>query len=528
MTTLTAYRPPAQTTQNWHVTKPAAQGRRGIVVSQARAAAEAGVAVLEAGGNAVDAAVAAGFALATVEPWNSGLGGIGFGLVHPAGAAHAHTVDFGPVAPAGLDPASFRLTGNTTTTGFAWPEVEGDINLRGPLSVAIPSTVEGYRAMHARWGRMPVAELLGPAVALARRGLPADWYTTLVIAQNAAGLREFAESARIYLPDGLPPTPPYCGDPAFLVQGELAATLERLRDAGLRDFYEGEIARALVADMAEAGGALSAEDLRACQARIVPAGELPWRGRTLQFAAGLTAGPTFSRVLAALPKPANAEPDAAWFAALARALLAAYTARLDGEGAAASADAGCTTHLTICDADGGMVALTSTLMSAMGSDLVLPRTGVLLNNGIMWFDPRPGRPNSIAPGRRPLTNMCPIILRDGPTPVLAAGASGGRRIMASVLQAFSFVADFGMDPEVAAHRPRIDVSGADAILADRRFGDDVLAALAEVAPTATAEQVAQPINFACPNLVLIRPDGARVGISDAMSPWSAALPERDG
>jgi gamma-glutamyltranspeptidase/glutathione hydrolase len=527
MTQLASYSPPSHTAQTWHVTKPAARGRRGIVVSQARAAAEVGVAVLEAGGNAVDAAVAAGFALATVEPWNSGLGGIGFALVHPAGAARAETVDFGPVAPAAIDPARFRLTGNPTSTGFAWPEVEGDINIRGPLSVAIPSTVEGYRAMHARWGRLPIAELLGPAIALARRGLPLDWYATVVIAQAAAGLRQFAESARLYLPDGLPPTPPYRGDPAFLVQGKLVATLEHLRSAGLRDFYEGEIAAALVADMAEAGGVLSADDLRRCQARFRPAGEMQWRGRTLQYADGLTAGPTFARVLAALPAAAAAAPDAAWFAALARALLAAYAARLDGEGAAASADAGCTTHLTVCDAEGGMVALTSTLMSAMGSDLVLPRTGVLLNNGIMWFDPRPGRPNSIAPGRRPLTNMCPVILRDGTAPVLAAGASGGRRIMAAVLQATSFVADFGMDPAAAAHHPRIDVSGTDAILADRRLGEDVLAALRAVAPTATAEQVAQPINFACPNLILARPDGERVGISDAMSPWSAALAEPD-
>jgi gamma-glutamyltranspeptidase/glutathione hydrolase len=161
----------------------------------------------------------------------------------------------------------------------------------------------------------------------------------------------------------------------------------------------------------------------------------------------------------------------------------------------------------------------------MGSKLVLPRTGVLMNNGIMWFDPRPGRPNSIAPGRRPLTNMCPIILRDGDTPVLAAGASGGRRILAAVLQLLAFVTDFGIDPEAAAHHPRIDVSGPDLILADRRLDADVLAALHEAGPMLTAEHAVQPINFACPNLVLVRPDGERVGISDAMSPWSAALAE---
>jgi gamma-glutamyltranspeptidase/glutathione hydrolase len=519
MQRLAAYAPPPHTAQSWHVAKPAARGRRGIVVAQARAAAEVGVAVLEAGGNAVDAAVAAGFALATVEPWNSGLGGIGFSIVHPAGAARADVVDFGPVAPAGLNPEKFRLTGRDTGDGFAWPEVEGDLNLQGALSVAVPSTVAGYRAMHERWGRLPLRDLLAPAIALARRGLPCDWFSSLVIAINAAGLRQFPESARIYLPDGLPPTPPYRGDPPFLAQGALSATLERLQHAGLSDFYQGEIASALVADIAEAGGVLSADDLRACRARIVPAAEMRWRGKVLQYAGGLTAGPTFSRALAALPAPTAAAPDGNWFGALAKALRAAYAARLDTEGE------GCTTHLTVCDAEGGMVALTSTLLSAMGSDLVLPRTGVLMNNGIMWFDPRPGRPNSIAPGRRPLTNMCPVMLRDGDAPVLAAGASGGRRILAAVLQLVAFVADFGMDPEAAAHHPRIDVSGPDLILADRRFGPDVLAALRDAGPTLAAEHSVQPINFACPNLVLARPDGERIGVADTMSPWSAALAE---
>jgi len=518
MIPLDAYAPPPHMAQSWHVTKPAARGRRGIVVSQARAAAEVGVAVLEGGGNAVDAAVAAGFALAAVEPWNSGLGGIGFALVHPAGAARAQMVDFGPVAPAALDASAFRLTGRPTSDGFGWPEVEGDLNLRGALSVAIPSTVAGYRAMHDRWGRLPIADLLAPSIALARRGLPRDWYTTLILAGNAAGLRHYPESARIYLPDGLPPAPPYRGDPPFMELGNLPATLERLQAAGLSEFYEGEIAQALLSDIVEAGGVLSADDLRGCRARVAAAAAAPWRGKTLQYAGGLTAGPTLARVLAALPPPATATPDAAWFGHLASALLAAYAARLEGEG-----EGGCTTHLTVCDAEGGMVALTSTLLSTMGSKLVLPRTGVLLNNGIMWFDPRPGRPNSIAPGRRPLTNMCPVILRDGDTPILAAGASGGRRILAAVLQLLAFVAEFGMDPHDAAHHPRIDVSGPDAILADRRFGPDVLAALRAAGPTETAEHGVQPINFACPNLILVRPDGERVGVSDAMSPWSAAL-----
>ena len=153
----------------------------------------------------------------------------------------------------------------------------------------------------------------------------------------------------------------------------------------------------------------------------------------------------------------GAAPDAAWYVALARALKAAYAQRLTSLGdAEPQAAESCTTHITVCDADGTMVAMTTTLLSSMGSRVVLPATGILMNNGVMWFDPRPGQPNSIGPGKRPLTNMFPVILRDGAAPWIAAGASGGRRIMAAVLQLVSFVADFGMTPggrrAPAAHR----------------------------------------------------------------------------
>src|ERR1700733_7829605 len=127
------YVPSPHFTQNWVLSKPSAQGRRGIVVSQVRSAAEAGVAILDAGGNAVDAAVATALALAAVEPWNSGLGGIGFALVHRAGQPTADVVDFGPVAPRGLDPSAFKLTGQMTRELFAMPAVENDTNVHGPM-----------------------------------------------------------------------------------------------------------------------------------------------------------------------------------------------------------------------------------------------------------------------------------------------------------------------------------------------------------------------------------------------------------
>jgi gamma-glutamyltranspeptidase/glutathione hydrolase len=521
-----SYTPPLHSSEHWQLTKPAATGRRGVVVSQAKAAAEAGVAILEAGGNAVDAVVGAAFALATVEPWNSGLGGIGFTLVHRAGQPTAEVVDFGPVAPRNLSPGNFRLTGRMSPDLFRWAEVEGDANIHGPLSGAIPSSVAGYHRLHSTWGRMPLADVMAPAVALAKRGLPADWVTTMKIALSASVLRQYPESARIYLPGGLPPIPPYQGEPGFFRQGRLPDTLERLQHAGLRDFYEGDVARMLVQDMHEVGGVVDATDLANCQARILPATQVPWRdGRTLQLATGLTAAPTLTAVLARMREATyGTAPDAAWYATLATELRSAYADRLAGLGADEPDESDtCTTHLTVCDGDGTMVAMTTTLMSSMGSRVVLPSTGVLLNNGIMWFDPRPGQANSIAPGKRPLCNMCPVILLQDGRPVLAGGASGGRRIMAAVFQLMSFIADFGMDPQTAAHHPRIDVSGAEDITADRRLGEAVIAALQDCGPVSVVTHGIMPINFACPNVIVQNPDGTRTGVSDALSPWSAAV-----
>jgi gamma-glutamyltranspeptidase / glutathione hydrolase len=246
----------------------------------------------------------------------------------------------------------------------------------------------------------------------------------------------------------------------------------------------------------------------------------------VQLTGGLTAAPTLKRVLEGMADApyGGAAPSAAWYRALARVMKAAYAERFArlGETEPLAAES-CTTHLTACDAEGNTVAMTTTLMSSFGSRVLLPQSGVLLNNGMMWFDPRPGTPNSIAPGKRPLCNMLPVMLTEGGRPFLAAGASGGRRIMAAVFQLMTFIADFGMAVETAAHHPRIDVSSADGTSADRRLPADVLDALAADGPLEVVEHNAVPINFACPNVIVQAADGTRTGISDAVSPWSGAV-----
>src|SRR5260370_29346829 len=259
-----------QLTQNWDIRKPPVSSRGGVVAWQSGPAARVGAEVLQADGSAVDAVVATAFALAAVEPWNSGLGGIGFMVVHQGGADRAEVVDFGPVAPHRLDPAAFPLTGDMRTELFTWPQVVGDRNMHGPLSFAIPSAVRGYALAVERFGRLPWRELIQPAIGLARAGLPVDWFTTVKGASAAADLRRYEESRRVWLPDTLPPVSPPDSDSMSLPLGRLAETLERLAETGPADFYQGEIARSIVAHTRAGGRVLSPEGLGSCPAHSLP------------------------------------------------------------------------------------------------------------------------------------------------------------------------------------------------------------------------------------------------------------------
>ncbi len=523
--TLAGFELPGHVTQNATVRKAAVSGTRGVVVSQSRVASEVGLAVLDAGGNAADAAVAAAFVLASAEPWNSGLGGIGFGLIRRPGG-EVDVLDFGPVAPLALEPDSFPVTGRVSADIFAWPEVVDDRNVNGPLSFCVPSAVAGYGLLHETFGRLRRDDILAPAVAVARRGLAADWFTTIKLAQSAGILKQYEESARIYLPNGTVPVPPEQGTVGFIQQGNLADTIERIRIEGYGAFYSGELSATLLGDLQRAGSVMTRQDLASCAARLSPARSVDWRGAGRVYLPGdLTAAPSFAGVVRQMEKvePALA-PDANWYSELAAALRSSFARRLEGKTDPIEPVGTCTSHLSVMDADGMTVSLTTTLLGTMGSRQVLPATGILMNNGAMWFDPRPGRPNSVAGGKRPLTNMLPVIFVGEDGRVLAAGSSGGRRIMASVYQMLSYVLDFGMDLDAAAHHPRIDVSSADRVGADRRLDDTILDRLAE--RNASALEVVEhgpvPINFACPGAIL-RHGEMTSGVSDTMSPWSCAL-----
>jgi len=513
--------------QNWNVSKPLVTSRGGIVASQNRIASEAGAHILAAGGNAIDAAVATGLALAAVEPWNSGLGGVGFMMVYLARENRVQVVDFGPISPAGLDPADYPLTGGYTSDLFTWPSVKDDRNVHGPMSIAIPGHVDGLATALDKFGTLPFRDVVQPAIALADEGMAVDWYLTLKVATMAKELSRYPVTRDIWLPGGFPPVTAAGAPLGRLKLKGLAETLRRLAESGPRDFYEGEIAAGIARDIRAMGGNLSSRDLANFHARIVDPIETEYHGAKLALPPQLTAGPTMLRALEPLRslKFAGGRPGSEAFIAYAAALRDAYAERLTSMGDNSDhRDPSTTTHLNVIDRDGNMVALTQTLLSVFGSKVVLPSSGVLMNNGIMWFDPRPETPNCLAPGKRALSNMCPVIATLEGKPWFAIGASGGRKILPAVYQISSFLIDHGMTLDVAFHQPRIDASGGDTVGVDPRHSAATKQALAGKFPLSMTELVVYPTNFACPSAVLHDPKtGEHQGISDVMSPWSGAV-----
>lgn len=501
----------------------------GVVASQHRKAAQVGAAVLAAGGDAVDAAVATSFALGVVEPWMSGLAAGGCMVLWRADERRAHVVNYGMRSPRELDPKDYPLSGAGRNTDlFPWESVVGDRNVQGATAVAVPGVVSGMGLAHGRYGRKEWRELLGPAIALAQDGLLVDWYSGLVTASTARALSLDPDAAAMFLDEGRWPIMGAWTTTAerHLDQRALAASLRQVADGGPRALYEGALAKALVADVRAKGGSLSEEDLAAYQAEWAEPLAIPYRGGHVYAAPGLTGGPTFAQALRLLEErlPAGGRgPDAQAYRALARSLDEAFRTRLSGMGDHESAKApGCTTHFSVVDRHGNMCAVTQTLLSIFGSRVVSPATGILLNNGIMWFDPEQGKPNSLGPAKRVLANYCPVIGATADGRQFALGASGGRKILGAVLQLSSFLVDHGMSLEAAFHQPRIDVSGSGQVTADQSLAPEILQALAEEMPTATTRRTVFPYAFACPAGVL-REGGRNMGCTEIMSPWGDAV-----
>ncbi|MBV8031542.1 MAG: gamma-glutamyltransferase [Betaproteobacteria bacterium] len=504
------------------IRKPAVSSKGGIVAAQHRRAAQVGAEVLEAGGDAVDAAVATSFAIGVVEPWMSGLAAGGAMVLWRASEQKAYAVDYGMRAPRALDPAHYPLAGTGRASDLLpWPAVKDDRNLEGATAVAVPGVVAGMALAHERMGRIPWRELVEPAVGLAREGMLLDWYSGLLIASNARALSRDSDAARLFLEEGRwPPLGTWTGiNEKRLDQRTLAASLEQVAREGAGALYGGELGRALARDVQAKGGSLSEADFGAYHAEIRDALQVPYRGGRVHVAPGMTGGPTLAQALKRLS--AIAKPS---YSDYAKALDLAWRERLAASGDRDESSA-CTTHFSVVDRHGNLCAVTQTLLSIFGSRVVSASTGIPLNNGIMWFDPEPGKPNSLAPGKRCLGNYCPIVGEAADGRLFALGASGGRKIVGTVLQLASFLLDDAASLEEAFHRPRIDVSGEGRIVADQTLPRDVLAALQEVLPTVAARRTHFPYSFAVPAGVL-REGDANSGCTEIMSPWGDAVAER--
>ncbi|TDK52383.1 gamma-glutamyltransferase [Antarcticimicrobium luteum] len=513
------------------VTKTVIETEGGVVAAQHSLAAQAGADVLAAGGDAVDAAVATSFVLGVLEPWMSGPAGGGAMMLWRADKGEAIALNHGMRAPAALNPADYPLSGQGVAGDlFPWEGVVDNRNVQGATAVAVPGVVDGLGQAHERWGRMPWAELLAPAIAHARQGMLVDWFAALIIASCTRELAKDADAAALFLEDGQWPTIGAWTSIAEkrLDQSKMADSLDQIARGGARALYDGDLGAAMAADIQAKGGCLSHDDLRAYRAEFHPALSFDYRAARLHAVPGLTAGPTLQEAMsvAARTPLTSALPDGAAFAAYARGLKAAYQTRLSGMGDNSEhPDApGCTTHFSVVDRHGNMVAQTQTLLSIFGSRVVSGSTGFMMNNGIMWFDPVQGRPNSLGAGKRCLMNVCPVIGEAPGDTMFAFGASGGRKIVSAVAQLSGFVADFGMDVGAAFHHPRIDVSGGPFVIADETLPPEVTQELAQEHEVRTARRTLFPYAFACPAGVMRR-QGRNSGCTEIMSPWGDAISE---
>jgi gamma-glutamyltranspeptidase/glutathione hydrolase len=491
------------------------RARRAMVVAQEANAAGAGLDVLRKGGNAIDAAVAVGFALAVTLPSAGNLGGGGFLLARFADGTSTF-IDFRERAPLSSTPDMY-LDGSGNPTRDS---------VQGWRAAGVPGTVRGLEAAHKKYGSRPWAELVEPAVQLARNGFEVTWQLSESLRRSAKQMEPFPESKRIFLKDGAFHEP---GE--WLRQPELARTLTRIAQSGAADFYEGETARILAEESRRNGGNITLEDLKGYEVTMRKPLEGAYKGLGI-----LTAPPPSSggigllQMLGVLEGSGYEKPGAGAAATihflaetmrrfyadrsehlgdpdffrvpvkglLDRRYLDSLRGSIDRSRASSSQEirpgkpgdyeSTETTHFSIVDAQGTAVALTYTINESYGNGVTVPRLGFLLNNEMDDFAAKPGTPNlfgliqgegnAIVPRKRPLSSMTPtILLRDG-KPYMVIGAPGGSRIINGVLQAILNVVDFGMNLQDAVDAPRFHHQWMpDQLSMERGFSPDTTALL---------------------------------------------------
>jgi len=467
----------------------------GVVVAAHPDAARVGAEVLRRGGNAMDAAVATAFALAVVEPEASGLGGGGFLLHYDVAEDETSVLDYREPAPSASTPEMFSLGGPGLPGRWNGPTDEpAQTALRkyGGGAVAVPRMVAGLVEAHDRHGRLPLAEVLEPVIRLAEDGFEVsqNLYGTVLDAYDV--LLSDEPMGAVFLNDGLPYEP---GE--TMRRPDLAETLRNIVAGGAEAFYHGEMAQAIVRAVGEAGGILSLDDLASVSVDEEPALRGNYRGRTL---VGLQAPAGAIPILEALhvlegvdlaamdpgdPVAAHWMVEATKLASADRVAYLgdpAFTdgpldrllspewanrqrARIDPGRALLNPEplresSGSTSHVSVIDADGNMVALTQSINFFLGAHVFVPEAGILMNNTMADFDPEPGGPNSIAPGKIPLSNMSPMFVLENDRPRYILGTPGGTRITSTLVRLMVGLVDWGLPLDEAVDAPRFDSEGS--------------------------------------------------------------------
>jgi gamma-glutamyltranspeptidase/glutathione hydrolase len=516
-----------------------------MIVCPQPQAAEAGQAVLRSGGNAVDAAVTTALVQGVIDPQMCGIGGAGVMLVHLAGG-HQEVIEFYARAGAGVrddqwEELFLREAGDRY--GYV---LEGWLNDCGYGSVGVPGTVAGLADALRRHGTISWAEALRPGLEVARQGvrvtgnLRSPWITDYGpdVAPGVQRVQWTPESKRIYTKNG---NLYALGE--VIANPDLARTYERLAQAGPEDFYQGEVAAAIVADFAANGGSISREDLAGYRPRVSAPVTGSYRGRRLVAAGPPAGGMTLLMMLNYLegieldrldwPSAAAARRRVeamAWAMAereehLADPLfrevpVAELTAKEYAAAARSAHDSPTTTHVCVVDGAGNAVSLTHTLGSSSG--VVTPGLGFMWNNYLNCFDPRPGHINSLAPGKTRVTMMVPaMVLADGRLEIVI-GAPGGTRIVNGVLQTLLNMVDHGMTPLEAVGAPRVDFQG-ETVQAELRIPTEVVEALREQGFKVNRRPLGYDNYFSRVQVIRIGSDGAPVGASDPRGDGGIAL-----
>lgn len=474
----------------WTLPSLAHQG--GIVVSDNELATRAGMEILESGGNAVDAAVATAFALGVVDPTSSGIGGGGFLVIYQAKQKKAHALDFRETAPQAARSDLYMKEGKPAPA----------LSLTGSLAVGVPGTVAGLTEAWKRFGSLPLPTVMAPAIRFAVEGFPLHPYLRRALESQLPLIRKFPDLARVFLKgDDVPPL----GEKIF--QPQLAESLKAIAEKGPEVFYQGWIAQAIAGRIKKEGGVLTLEDLRnykpvwrepligSYRKRLIitmpppssggiallqmlnviegyPLGQIPHNSATYVHLLAETMKHAFSDRAQYLGDPDFVQMPvqkliSKEYASGIRTQISSvrsFSPKHYGLSALKQEQGG-TTHFGVLDDSGNAVSASLTINTQFGSKILVPGTGIILNNEMDDFSVHAGLPNvygligseanSLQPKKRPLSSMAPTIILQGGRPFMIVGGSGGPRIITATLQTILNVLDFQMPIQRAVESPRI-------------------------------------------------------------------------